>query len=113
MCRMVIRKIKNYWLTAFCVITTSLAVIMLINILDILITKGSVDFGLALFTQPTPAPMASGGLSNAIIGSVMISFCAIIISIPIGILIATYVVEFGHKSRLTRLVRFANDILRK
>ena len=67
---------------------------------------------LSLFTEMTPPPQAeSGGLANAIFGSVtMVSF-ATLIGTPIGILAGVYLAEYGQKSRLGAATRFINDIL--
>jgi phosphate transport system permease protein len=105
------REIKNTIFTIFCIVCTLLAMFFLIMILVSLVKFGLPGFNLQIFTQPTPSPNQPGGLSNAIIGSALMTLIAIIISAPIGILIATYLVEFSHKNRLSQIIRFINDVL--
>jgi phosphate transport system permease protein len=64
-----------------------------------------------VFTEITPPPGSEGGLSNAIVGSLMLSVVGILLGAPIGIFAGTYLAEFGGGSRLTPVIRFVNDIL--
>lgn len=80
-------------------------------ILFTLIQKGIPELSLSLFFLPTPAPNEVGGLSNAIIGSLMMLFFGTLIGTPIGILAGTYLAEYGRYSKLAKVTRFLNDIL--
>jgi phosphate transport system permease protein len=64
-----------------------------------------------LFLESTPPPGADGGLANAIVGSLILTFAGVGIGAPAGILAGTYLAEFGRTSRLGSIVRFVNDIL--
>jgi phosphate transport system permease protein len=64
-----------------------------------------------LFTQMTPPPGSSGGLLNAIYGSLVMSAVATAIGTPIGILAATYLSEYERTGWLSAITRFINDIL--
>ncbi len=59
----------------------------------------------------TPPPGSAGGLLNAIFGSVVLTFLAVLIGTPIGVLAGTYLAEYGRHERLSSVVRFINDIL--
>jgi phosphate transport system permease protein len=59
----------------------------------------------------TPPPGADGGLLNPIVGSLILTFLAVLIGTPIGMLAGTYMAEYGRYDRLTSVVRFINDIL--
>ncbi len=65
----------------------------------------------ALFTAMTPPPGSSGGLLNAIYGSVVMTLIGILIGGPIGMLAGTYLAEYGRASRLSSVIRFVNDVL--
>jgi phosphate transport system permease protein len=80
-------------------------------ILWTLLENGLPGLGMHVFTQTTPAPGSSGGLINAIFGSVMMTSVAVLIGTPIGILAGTYLAEFGQRGWLAPLTRFINDIL--
>jgi phosphate transport system permease protein len=83
----------------------------LVLILGTLLWEGFSGLSLRVFTEMTPPPGASGGLLNAIMGSLVLTFLAVLIGTPIGILAGTYMAEYGRHSRLTSIVRFINDIL--
>ena len=73
---------------------------------------GIDGLALATFTEMTPAPQAeTGGLANAIFGSVLMVGLATFIGTPIGILAGTYMAEYGRHARVTAVIRFINDIL--
>ncbi|MDC8773965.1 phosphate ABC transporter permease PstA [Roseateles albus] len=67
---------------------------------------------LATFTEMTPPPMAeTGGLANAIFGSLMMVGLATLLGTPIGIMAGIYLAEYGQRTWLGGTVRFINDIL--
>jgi phosphate transport system permease protein len=83
----------------------------LVLILGVLLYEGFSGLSLAVFTEMTPPPGATGGLLNAIMGSLVLTGLAVLIGTPIGILAGTYMAEYGRHDRLTSVVRFINDIL--
>jgi phosphate transport system permease protein len=83
----------------------------LVMILGTLLYEGIGGLSLAVFTEMTPPPGASGGLLNPIMGSLMLTVLAVVIGTPIGILAGTYMAEYGKYARLSMVVRFINDIL--
>ena len=73
---------------------------------------GLGGLNLAIFTEMTPPPMAdTGGLLNAIVGSLVMVTLATLLGTPIGVLAGIYLAEFGNKTKLGALTRFINDIL--
>lgn len=67
---------------------------------------------LATFTEMTPPPQAeTGGLANAIFGSVLMVSLATLIGTPIGVMAGIYLAEYGQKTWLGNSTRFINDIL--
>ena len=80
-------------------------------ILAVLVRNGFSALSPGLFTQMTPPPGSSGGLLNAIAGSLMIVGTATLVSTPIGILAGIYLAEFGRAGWLANSTRFINDIL--
>jgi phosphate transport system permease protein len=80
-------------------------------ILATLLYEGIYALDLAMFTQSTPAPGSTGGLFNAIIGSLMMAGVGTLIGTPVGILAGTYLAEYGRKGWLAPATRFINDIL--
>jgi len=87
-------------------------VFWLIWILFETVRLGLGGIALATFTQMTPPPQAeSGGLANAIFGSVMMVGLATLIGTPIGVMAGVYLAEYGRKGWLGSTTRFINDIL--
>ena len=73
---------------------------------------GLGGMNLALFTQMTPPPQSdTGGLANAIFGSLTMVGLATLMGTPVGMLAGIYLAEYGQKTWLGSLTRFINDIL--
>ena len=84
----------------------------LIWILIETVRLGIGGLALSLFTEMTPPPQAeTGGLANAIFGSVVMVTLATLLGTPIGVLAGIYLAEFGRRSWLASTTRFINDIL--
>jgi phosphate transport system permease protein len=52
-----------------------------------------------------------GGILHALIGTLLITLAAALLSVPIGILTAIYLVEYGARSRLARMITFLVDVM--
>jgi phosphate transport system permease protein len=52
-----------------------------------------------------------GGIYHALIGTLFITVAAAVISVPIGILTAVYLVEYGEGSRVARGITFLVDVM--
>ena len=52
-----------------------------------------------------------GGIYHAIIGTVLITVAATVISVPVGLFSAIYLVEYGGESRLSGWIRFLVDVM--
>jgi phosphate transport system permease protein len=87
-------------------------VFWLIWILVETVRLGFGGLALAVFTEMTPPPLAeTGGLANAIFGSLVMVSLATLLGTPIGVLAGIYLAEYGKKSWLGHTVAFINDIL--
>jgi phosphate transport system permease protein len=76
-----------------------------------LVSNGIAAITPALFGQMTPPPGSSGGLLNAIFGSLVMTVIATVIGTPTGIMAGTFLAEYSRGSRFGEVVRFLNDIL--
>jgi phosphate transport system permease protein len=92
-------------------VATAIGLAFLAAILWTLFSKGIGGLSLSVFTQTTPAPGSSGGLLNAIYGSLVMTLLGVLIGGPIGILAATYLSEYGRTAKLSTVIRFINDVL--
>lgn len=105
------RRRRNGVVTVAAVAATAVGLAWLAIILGVLLWQGFGGLSVRVFTEMTPPPGSSGGLLNAIVGSLIMTGLAVIIGTPIGILAGTYMAEYGRHDRLTVVVRFINDIL--
>ena len=105
------RRLQNRIAFTASTLATLLGLAILCAILWTLISKGISAVSPRVFTQMTPAPGSSGGLLNAIFGSVVMTVLGIVIGAPIGLMAGTYLAEYGRHSRLSTVVRFINDVL--
>lgn len=80
-------------------------------ILFSLLENGLSGLSWQIVTQMTQPPGSAGGLLNAIVGSFLMVFCAVLIGTPMALFVGTYLTEYGRDSRLAKIVRFVNDIL--
>jgi phosphate transport system permease protein len=105
------RRRSNATATVLALAATAFGLGWLVLVLGSLLWQGFSGLSIAVFTQMTPPPGASGGLLNPIVGSLILTFIAVAIGTPVGILAGTYMAEYGRYDRLTSVVRFINDIL--
>jgi phosphate transport system permease protein len=105
------RKRRNATNEILCLSATVLGVGVLAIILGTLVYEGFTGLSLEVFTEMTPPPGNSGGLLNAIVGSLIMTGIGVAIGTPIGMLAGTYMAEYGRYHKLTSVVRFINDIL--
>ena len=76
------------------------------------IRLGIGGIALSVFTEMTPPPQAeTGGLANAIFGSLVMVGWATALGTPIGIMCGIYLAEYGKGRLLGQVTGFINDIL--
>jgi phosphate transport system permease protein len=88
---------------------TALALLPLLSLIWEILSRGlpMINFNTltrALIDEPA-------GFLNAIVGTIMITFVAALFSIPVGILTAIYLSEFGKETQLAKAIRFSVKIL--
>ena len=105
------RCLVNYIVIALSVMATGFGLLWLFLVLSTLLFNGIAAITPSLFMQMTPPPGSSGGLLNAIAGSLLMTAIATAIGTPTGILAGTFLAEYAHASRFGEVVRFVNDIL--
>src|SRR5262245_25431635 len=105
------RRRSNFIATVLSIGAAGFGLTWLFLILTVLLIKGVGGLNLAVFTEMTPPPGGTGGLLNAIVGSLILTILAVLFGTPLGVLAGTYMAEYGRYSKLTTVVRFINDIL--
>ena len=105
------RRIANGLVTSLSIGATAFGLLWLVLVLWTLLENGIAAITPALFSQMTPPPGSTGGLLNAIFGSVVMTLIATLVGTPTGILAGTFLAEYSRGSRFGEVVRFINDIL--
>jgi phosphate transport system permease protein len=105
------RRLVNAVVMSLSVAATGFGLLWLVLVLWTLLVNGISAITPALFSQMTPPPGNSGGLLNAIFGSVVMTTLATLIGTPTGILAGTFLAEYSRGGRFGEVVRFINDIL--
>ena len=109
------RKLTNNLATVLVTLSVAVAIVPLIWVLYSVVTKGyrllldstwwtNSQAGMTAFAQ-------GGGLYHALAGTLLQGAVCAVISIPIGVLVGIYLVEYGGGSRLGKLTTFMVDIL--
>ncbi len=106
------RKVRNLVMLTLIAVTLLIAVAPLAAVVINLIGRGAHLFSWAFLTKPIPTPRETGpGMGPAVAGTIIITFWATVIAVPLGILGAIYVVEYGRGNRLSRVIRFMSDVM--
>jgi phosphate transport system permease protein len=105
------RRLRNKIWMSLSVVAAAIGLIGLFMIIVVLFWQGFSGLSPAVFTQMTPPPGSSGGLLNAIVGSLILTVVGVLVGAPLGLLAGTYLAEYGRHTRLASVVRFINDIL--
>ncbi len=106
------RKLTNQVALLLSLAAMAFGVFWLIWILIETIRLGIGGLNIAVFTEMTPPPMAeTGGLANAIFGSLTMAALATLLGTPIGVMAGIYLAEYGKNTWLGRVTQFINDIL--
>ena len=105
------RRLTNWLVIGLSVAATAFGLLWLVLVLSTLLINGIGAIGPALFTQMTPPPGSTGGLLNAIAGSLAMTAIATLVGTPTGILAGPFLAEYARGGWLGEAVRFVNDIL--
>lgn len=94
--------------TAFAV-----AVIPLIWLVYTVVSKGAATLSPEFLTYSMRSVTGDeqGGLYHALIGTLIVTGIAAVISIPIGIMTAIYLIEYGKGNRLAKTITFLVDVM--
>jgi len=89
-----------------------IALVPLVSLLWTVVTKGAPALNARFFTWSMRNVIGEkGGIFHAVIGTLLITGAAAVISVPIGLLTAIYLVEYGTTSRMASSIRFLVDVM--
>ncbi|MBP2456121.1 phosphate transport system permease protein [Mycolicibacterium lutetiense] len=109
------RKLTNHLATVLVTLSLLVALIPLAWVLYSVIVRGWAALSSATWFTNSQAGMttflAGGGAYHAIVGTVLQGLVCSLISIPIGVMVGVYLVEYGGGTRLGKVTTFMVDIL--
>ncbi len=108
------RSLFSLSMTAIALLLTGCALLPLLSILMEILGRGVPQLRWEVLTSlPAPVGMEgmTNGFANAIIGTLTMVGLAAVFSIPIGMLTAVYLAEFGKQTKLAQIIRFVAKIL--
>ncbi|PRX44495.1 phosphate transport system permease protein [Prauserella shujinwangii] len=105
------RKARDRLVTAVVTGAFLLALLPLVSVIVTVVGNGIARFDVEFFTYSMRGVVGEGGGAyHAIMGTLVVTGLAALISVPIGILTAIYLVEYG-RGRLAKAITFFVDVM--
>jgi phosphate transport system permease protein len=108
------RRVRNNIATGLMILAFLVAIVPLVFVLITVIAKGAPVISGQFLTADIPVnvmPADVGGMGPAVLGTLEITAVATVIAVPLGILGAIYINEYGGKGLLAQTVRFMADVM--
>jgi phosphate transport system permease protein len=106
------RKAKDRLVTALVTLAFLIAMVPLVSVVWTVVDNGRHRLDADFFTMSMFRVVGEGGGAlHAIWGTVIVTAIAAVISVPIGLLTAVYLVEYGAGSRLAKAITFLVDVM--
>jgi phosphate transport system permease protein len=107
------RRVADLLIKIFAWIAALIGIAVMALILYYVVVQGAAAlFGGGFFTRLPPQPgEGSGGLGNAILGTVLLVALTSVIGIPLGFLAGVYLAEFGRTSRVASTIRTVANMM--
>ena len=107
------RRTRNGLATALIYGALGFAVLPLGLVLSYVASKGLgvIDAGFLTDTLPAQVRRARGGIGPAVAGTLVITGVATLLAVPLGILAAVYLHEYGGANPIARIVRFLSNVM--
>jgi phosphate transport system permease protein len=109
------RRTKNRIATILMWVSFVVVIIPLVFVLYTVIAKGASAISWQFLTSgpipPNVLPVDVGGMGPALLGTIEIVALASAIAVPLGVLGAIYLNEYGGKNWLSRLIAFMADVM--
>jgi phosphate transport system permease protein len=104
------RRAKDRAITMAIVAAFGIAMAPLISLLYEVVKRGVKGISWEFFTSDARGAITGGGAEHAIVGTLIITACAVVISVPIGLMAAIYMNEYG-RGPLRRALTFFVDVM--
>ncbi|MDP9821735.1 phosphate transport system permease protein [Nocardioides massiliensis] len=90
----------------------AIALVPLVSLTWTVVSKGAPAFSAEFFTYSMRNVVGEGGgIYHAVVGTLLITGMAAVLSIPIGLMTAIYLVEYGAGRRPARVINFLVDVM--
>jgi len=107
------RRVRNLTATVLVCLAVLVAAVPLAFVLAYVVSKGGGVLNLAFLTESIPisSRRAGPGMGPAVAGTLLITGAATLMAVPLGILAAVYLNEYGQTNRLATVIRFLSDVM--
>jgi phosphate transport system permease protein len=106
------RKATDRFVTGVVTSAFLIAMVPLVSVAWTVVSNGIARFDILFFSSSMRNVVGEGGGAlHAIVGTILITGAAAIISIPIGLMTSVYLVEYGQGKRLARGITFLVDVM--
>ena len=106
------RRLVNTAVTTSAWLAAAIGIFVMGWIVVTVVVRGIGAWNLAFFTQlPPTGTDTGGGLANCIIGTLVITFGAAVVGLPLGFFGAIYLSEFGRAGRVATGIRAVTNIV--
>ncbi|MFT4136477.1 phosphate ABC transporter permease PstA [Microbacterium sp.] len=106
------RKATDRFVTGLVTVAFLIAMVPLISVSWTVVSAGIARFDALFFSSSMRNVVGEGGGAvHAIWGTVLVTLAAAVISIPIGLMTAIYLVEYGAGKRIARGITFLVDVM--
>jgi phosphate transport system permease protein len=107
------RRARNAIATTWMIGATASALVPVVLIVGYVAVKGAKVMGWGFLSKNLPfAPeVTGGGVFPAIGGTLLLAATAAALAVPLGVLAAVYLHEYGRQGVLARVIRFMSDVM--
>jgi len=107
------RKLTDLLATTWMVGSLLLALVPVVVIAVYVASKGAGVMSVGFLTKnlQVVTQLSGGGIAPAVVGTLVITGVAALMAIPLGVLAAVYLNEYGRQNRLAKVIRFLADVM--
>jgi len=107
------RRVVNTIATSWMIGSLLIALVPVVVIAVYVVSRGAAVINVGFLTKNMQIVTAlrGGGIAPAIVGTLVITGVAALMAIPLGVLAAVYLNEYGRSNRTANVVRFMADVM--
>ena len=107
------RRFTNTLATSWMIGSLLFALVPVVVIAVYVVSRGAAVMSLDFLTKNLQivTQFPGGGIAPAIVGTLVITGVAALLAVPLGVLAAVYLNEYGRQSRTAKVIRFMADVM--